>query len=468
MLSATSTGQSLEDKLYALKYFLSGQGISFVVLKATTSELVGPKKKHLNYLVNMTNEPNVSIPSLVKRLMMRARHPEWSIAFKAIITVHHLITYGNEKFIQNLASSTVNHQTFDRLCSFVDRTTTLGYNMSIFVRRYSRYINVKIQTYRSLGTDFCRTEQQSMLSDPNNNYYSNSNCSAITQVPPRMKNMPIDQLMKTIPILQNQFDVLLAFDASIYDLRNGIINTAFAMLYKDFVKLYIAYQTAIIRLLELYFSVNQLKRAREMLDIYKKFLVRMDKVSDFMRVIDAVGMDKSDMPNVSRAPNLSLKLLEKHIGDLQSTPRRIYEPIERIQSVEPPRLDYGTLDRPRRRSLRTSTRQMSVDMLSPMAVINYKKRADELNHLDKMLGLDKDKKNCDLFEQIDEDLETITTTNAKDSKVENAFLTDLANLKSSTFAKIATNNNKINQSTDFVDSSPPNVDKFTDWVRVDL
>lgn len=41
-------GQSLEDKLYALKYFISGSRISFIVLKATTSELCGPKKKHLN------------------------------------------------------------------------------------------------------------------------------------------------------------------------------------------------------------------------------------------------------------------------------------------------------------------------------------------------------------------------------------------------------------------------------------
>lgn len=41
-------GQSIEDKLQAIKYFISGQGLSFVVLKATTSELLGPKKKHLN------------------------------------------------------------------------------------------------------------------------------------------------------------------------------------------------------------------------------------------------------------------------------------------------------------------------------------------------------------------------------------------------------------------------------------
>lgn len=41
------SGQSLEDKLYAIKYFVAAQGLLFVVLKATTNELLGPKKKHL-------------------------------------------------------------------------------------------------------------------------------------------------------------------------------------------------------------------------------------------------------------------------------------------------------------------------------------------------------------------------------------------------------------------------------------
>lgn len=156
---SSSAGQSLEDKLYAVKYFISGQCLSFVVLKATTSEILGPKRKHLNYLVTITNEPNVSIPDLVKYLMRRARHCEWSVVFKSLITIHYLMSYGNERFIQNLASSTVNHRSFEYLSSFADRTTTKAYDMSTFLRRYSRYVNVKIHTYRSLGIDFCKIKK---------------------------------------------------------------------------------------------------------------------------------------------------------------------------------------------------------------------------------------------------------------------------------------------------------------------
>lgn len=134
----------------------------------------------------------------------------------------------------------------------------------------------------------------------------------------KLRRMRLDKLLSTLPLIQEQFDTLLAFDASSNDLNNGIINAAFLLLFKDFVKLYIAYQSAINRLLELYFSVVQVKRAKELLAAYKKFLVRMDKVNDFISVVDSVGLDKSTMPNLSRAPtSLSLKLLEKHIEFLE-------------------------------------------------------------------------------------------------------------------------------------------------------
>lgn len=357
MIASSGTSQSIEDKLYALKYFLSGQAISFVVLKCTTSELIGPKKKHLTYLITMTNEPNVSIPSIVKHLVIRSRHSDWPVAFKSLITIHHIVTYGNEKFIQNIASSVANSKSIESLSNFTDQTTSLSYNMSIFIRRYARYLNNKVKTYRSLGHDFCRHGSQVS-----------------------MRDLSLVQLTNILPVMQEQFDTLLAFDASLEYLCNGVIISAFSMLYKDFVKLYIIYQAAIIRLLELFFMLDTLKEASEMLTYYKKFLVRMDKVSDLMPVIDSVGINKNDMPNLSRVPNLPLKMLEEHVKQLELSNKR-------IQEGSLGRIEYGTLGRSRRRSIKTPSRQASIDILSPIAVMNYRKREDELKHLDNMLGI---------------------------------------------------------------------------------
>ncbi len=40
-------GQTLNDRLLAARHSLAGQGLAKAVCKATTEELIGPKRKHL-------------------------------------------------------------------------------------------------------------------------------------------------------------------------------------------------------------------------------------------------------------------------------------------------------------------------------------------------------------------------------------------------------------------------------------
>lgn len=50
---------------------------------------------------------------------------------------------------------------------------------------------------------------------------------------------------------------------------------------------------------EKYFDMNK-KSCKEGLDIYKKFITRMDRVSDFLKVAEDVGFDKDDIPDLSK------------------------------------------------------------------------------------------------------------------------------------------------------------------------
>lgn len=129
--------------------------------------------------------------------------------------------------------------------------------------------------------------------------------------------MNMDKLSKTLPIVQAQFDSLLEFAAEQKDLNNGIIMFAFRLLYKDLVRLYIAYQEAIINLLERYFKLSR-KKTREALELYKNYLARMDRVASFLRVVEAVGLDKSEMPDLTKSPGSILKLLEQHLSQLEA------------------------------------------------------------------------------------------------------------------------------------------------------
>ena len=42
------SGQSIQDRIIAAKHSISGQGLAKSVCKATTEEVMGPKKKHLD------------------------------------------------------------------------------------------------------------------------------------------------------------------------------------------------------------------------------------------------------------------------------------------------------------------------------------------------------------------------------------------------------------------------------------
>ncbi|XP_050026080.2 phosphatidylinositol-binding clathrin assembly protein LAP-like isoform X6 [Dermacentor andersoni] len=287
------SGQSLNDRLMAARHTIAGQGLARVVCKATTEEVIGPKKKHLDYLLHCTNEPNVSIPQLANLLIERAQNTNWVVVFKSLVTVHHLMCYGNERFTQYLASSNCTFQ----LGTFVDKTgVQAGFDMSTFIRRYAKYLTEKAVSYRTVAFDFCKVKRG--------------------KEDGTLRTMPTDKLLKTVPALQSQLDALLEFDCTANDLTNGVISSAFMLLFRDLIRLFACYNDGIINLLEKYFDMNK-KHCREALDIYKKFLIRMDRVAEFLKVAEAVGIDKGDIPDLTKAPSSLLDALEQHLAALE-------------------------------------------------------------------------------------------------------------------------------------------------------
>ncbi|CAB3372100.1 Hypothetical predicted protein [Cloeon dipterum] len=296
-MSVKMAGQTINDRFLAARHSLAGQGLAKSVCKATTEEMISPKKKHLDYLIHCTNEPNVSIPQLANLLIERSQNTNWVVVYKALLTVHHLLCYGNERFTQYLASS---NSTF-QLSNFLDKSgvqagAQVGYNMSPFIRRYAKYLNEKALSYRTVAFDFCKVKRG--------------------KGDGTLRTMNTDKLLKTLPVLQAQLDSLLEFDCSANDLTNGVINMCFMLLFRDLIRLFACYNDGIINLLEKYFDMNK-KQCRDALDLYKKFLIRMDRVAEFLKVAENVGIDKGDIPDLTKAPSSLLDALEQHLAALE-------------------------------------------------------------------------------------------------------------------------------------------------------
>ncbi|XP_037322982.1 phosphatidylinositol-binding clathrin assembly protein-like isoform X4 [Pungitius pungitius] len=271
------SGQSLTDRIAAAQHSMTGSAISKAVCKATTHEVSGPKKKHLDYLIHCTNELNVSIPHLADTLLERTASNSWIVVFKALITTHHLMMYGNERLMQYLAS----RNTLFNLNNFLDKAALQGYNMSTFIRRYSRYLNEKAMSYRLAAVDFTKMKR---------------GAEGV------MRTMNTEKLIKTLPTIQNQLDALLDFQPNSNELTNGVINTAFMLLFKDSIRLFAAYNEGVINMLEKYFDMKK-NQCKEALEIYKTFLNRMTKLSEFLKVAEA--------------PSSLLEALEQHLASLE-------------------------------------------------------------------------------------------------------------------------------------------------------
>ncbi|TRY57470.1 hypothetical protein DNTS_014219 [Danionella cerebrum] len=257
-------------------------------------------------LIHCTNEMNVNVPQLADTLFERTTNSSWVVVFKALITTHHLMMYGNERFIQYLAS----RNTLFNLNNFLDKGALQGYDMSTFIRRYSRYLNEKALSYRLVAVDFTKMKR------------------GIDGV---MRTMNTEKLIKTLPIIQNQLDALLDFQANPNELTNGVINAAFMLLFKDSIRLFAAYNEGVINLLgksnplltlqsvllkEKYFDMKK-NQCKDALDIYKKFLYRMTKLSEFLKVAEQVGIDQGDIPDLTQAPSSLLEALEQHLASLE-------------------------------------------------------------------------------------------------------------------------------------------------------
>ncbi|XP_030056001.1 phosphatidylinositol-binding clathrin assembly protein isoform X4 [Microcaecilia unicolor] len=285
------SGQSITDRITAAQHSVTGSAVSKTVCKATTHEIMGPKKKHLDYLIQCTNEMNVNIPQLADTLFERTTNSSWVVVFKSLIGTHHLMVYGNERFIQYLAS----RNTLFNLSNFLDKSGLQGYDMSTFIRRYSRYLNEKAVSYRQVAFDFTKVKR---------------GADGV------MRTMNTEKLLKTVPIIQNQMDALLDFNVNANELTNGVINAAFMLLFKDAIRLFAAYNEGIINLLEKYFDMKK-NQCKEGLDIYKKFLTRMTRISEFLKVAEQVGIDRGDIPDLSQAPSSLLDALEQHLASLE-------------------------------------------------------------------------------------------------------------------------------------------------------
>jgi hypothetical protein len=230
--------------------------------------------------------------TLADYIFERLKNTSWVVVFKNLILAHNLITLGNEKFLQCIATRASSFT----LDTFTDGTDGLATEMSVFVRRYAKYLGYMCTSYKTLAMDPCRLPKGD-------------------QTPLRTQD-PV-KLLKTTSVIQEQMDLMMNMEFSTGDLTNGVINTAFLMLYKDLIKLYAVYNDALINILEKFFEMTK-PLCKEAMAAYKKFITRQEPVHKFLQLAEDVGVDKQSHLNLRQVPEDLLPALESHLTEMDS------------------------------------------------------------------------------------------------------------------------------------------------------
>ena len=358
------------DKFEAAKNTLTGDNLNKAVCKASSHEIIAPKRKHVDYLVLSTNEPTVSMPDLATFILERVKVANWVVSFKALITAHFLMVQGNERFLQYLAPRTSNFLAEN----LSDKSTVEAMNMATFVRKYARYLNIKALTYQRAGFDYCRVKRGE------NGFF---------------RTMTINKLMSYLPILQEQFDALLYFDPRAHEVCNSVIFAAFVRCFQDLIKLYALYNEGIIVMLEHFFDFKR-TLAKEGIEVYKKYLIRCENAKNFFSVASEVGVEDQNVIDVSHSGSDLLQAMETHLNELEGkvSPQGSALSIgsKSPSSTEPPKKHVSFS--PAKRIFSPQPQKATLDVAKPIATAasdeaiyaKPKKSHSELNELQDIFG----------------------------------------------------------------------------------
>lgn len=288
MAMAQPGGQTIVDRLQAAIHTVDGSEMAKTVCKASTHEIGAPKRKHLDKLQQLTREQNVNQPELLNLIVLRTKEKSWIVVLKALVTAHHLMIHGNERLLQCAASRPI----LFSLDQFNDSTTPNGYDMSMYIRRYSTYLNKRALAYRKMACDFCKLKKG-----------KDSIWNKMTHT----------KLNKQIPELQSLLDSLMQFKSKSNEFNNAVINSAFQLLHRDLMRLYATYNDAMIVVFKSFYEMK-ISEAKLALDIYKKFLAQLEEFKEFFELAERLGcVDKGEVPDLSKAPKQLLEPFQEHI-----------------------------------------------------------------------------------------------------------------------------------------------------------
>ncbi|KAG9050413.1 hypothetical protein FS837_005486 [Tulasnella sp. UAMH 9824] len=240
-----------------------------------------PKLKYVDPLIATTYSQDGAIYDVLKALAPRFKEHNANVLLKASIVFHMMIRHGDT---DNLLSHA--YQTGILCLRDVGKERWEGFPPPQNTVNYVRYLDSRIQAYRSLGHDPIRVQSESNRVRPDtaegssrDSSGSSSRRTGSTLGSKTLRALTVeDGLLRNIKTVQTAMDRLLDCKFWIGNIENELHMTAFRMLVKDLLVLFQAVNEGVINLLENFFEMSETD-ATTALHIYHHFCDRTAPLS---------------------------------------------------------------------------------------------------------------------------------------------------------------------------------------------
>eukprot|EP00041_Stephanoeca_diplocostata_P018481 m.386935 g.386935 ORF g.386935 m.386935 type:complete len:345 (+) comp21026_c0_seq6:187-1221(+) len=293
--------RSLKEKMQAE----TADPLTKTVIKATDSDPQPPKQKHLTALIGFTFHPEINLRDMASKLVERSKQKSWAPVLKTLVTTHRLLRDANVDFADTLHAVGGPFQ----LGYFTDTSTSDAPTISIFIQRYSLYLNQKVQSTKKMGFDYCHCKSASRSE------------ALATDGPPAI----FEKLESILDLMSAILD--LAEDGSMRSIiGNFVVREAASMLFKDVMRLWVCANAASCNILERYFSMTQ-RQAQVSLRLYETFVKQCGRTDKFVEICNLVMGDSTSqkIPPLGDTPRILLPKLKEYLKQAKgspSTPRR--------------------------------------------------------------------------------------------------------------------------------------------------
>lgn len=286
-----------------------------VIVKATNHDLAAPKGKHVRVIMqglqwggSLTNRESPAggiYYHLRKRMMLN----QSVVCLKSLTIFHHIFRDGNEKFVDYVAA---NQRSIFRMDFFGDPSPE-AMMYAPFIRTYGAYIE-----------QWCA--MRAAVRFPSGK--SKDGDSTITS---RYRAAAVEELLAALPVLMDSLNALFAIDMGGQIRFSPVATPAFSMIFRDLTILWVALSEGMIRLLDLFFELEQ-DKARIALDVYKRFVDLAGQARPFFETARSINA-RWQVPKLGE---ISLDLLDSMQKYVENGPQQPEFSDEEQYDDEPP------------------------------------------------------------------------------------------------------------------------------------